>query len=124
MVIHNNFADFIVFLYIHMAQADNEYHVKELEMVKAKMKRLFPDTTNTPMAAKYDQAISQYRLVKKKDVIEVIRDSFKHFDSVKLSIKYKILSDMLELIDADGKIDERETAALEELKEIIGIILS
>ena len=123
MVIHDNFADFIVFLYIHMSHADNEYHVKEQDMVKVKMKRLFPDTTNAPMTAKYEKALSQYKLVKKEDVIVVIRDSFKHFNSVKPTLKYKVLSDLFDLISADGRIDERETTTVEELKEIMGILI-
>ena len=122
MVIHNNFPDFATFLYIHMSHVDHEYHAKEEEMVRAKMKKLLPDTTNAPMASKYQQILNQYHLTKREDVIEIIKASFKHFESAKPSLKLKILSDMLDLINADGKIDKRETATLHELKEIIGAL--
>lgn len=122
MVIHDNFADFAVFLYIHMAHADNEYHPKEQEIVKAKMKRLLPDTTSTPMAAKYEEALHQYKSLKREEISSVITDSFNHFGSVKPSIRLKVYADMLDIVNADGRVDEMETAALEELKQIINAL--
>jgi uncharacterized tellurite resistance protein B-like protein len=117
MVIHNTFADFVLFLYVHMAYADGEYHPKEHEVIIGKVPKLFPAEANA--AALVTQAEEQYRKTDKSKVGTIIRESFRHFNSVKFAQKYKIYTDMYDIIHADGKVDESETMALNELKEII-----
>jgi uncharacterized tellurite resistance protein B-like protein len=117
MVIHKTFADFVLFLYVHMAYADGEYHPKEHEVIIGKVPKLFPSETNP--ASLVVQAEEQYRGTDKSKVGLIIRESFRHFSSVKFSQKYKIYTDMYDIIHADGKVDESETMALNELKDII-----
>jgi uncharacterized tellurite resistance protein B-like protein len=117
MVIHKTFADFVLFLYVHMAYADGEYHPKEHEVIIGKVPKLFPAETNP--ASLVVQAEEQYRGTDKSKVGLIIRESFRHFSSVKFSQKYKIYTDMYDIVHADGKVDESETMALNELKEII-----
>jgi uncharacterized tellurite resistance protein B-like protein len=117
MVIHQNFADFVLFLYVHMAYADGEYHPKEHEVIVGKVPKLFPSEQNAD--ALVSRAEVNYRTTDKTQVSTIIRESFRHFNSVKFSQKYKIYTDMYDIIHADGKVDESETAALNELKEII-----
>src|SRR6188508_1953973 len=116
MVIHQNFAEFVLFLYVHMAYADGEYHPLEHEVIVGKAPKLFPSEAN--VAALVTKAEQAYRTTDKTKVGTIIRESFKHFSSVKFSQKYKIYTDMYDIIHADGKVDESETAALNELKEI------
>ena len=54
-------------------------------------------------------------------VSRVIIDSFKHFNQVKFAQKYKVYTDMYDIVHADGKVDETETIALDALKKIIDI---
>jgi uncharacterized tellurite resistance protein B-like protein len=117
MVIHQNFADFVLFLYVHMAYADGEYHPKEHEVIVGKVPKLFPAEQNAD--ALVAKAEVNYRTTDKTQVGTIIRETFRHFSSVKFSQKYKIYTDMYDIIHADGKVDESETAALNELKEII-----
>ena len=117
MVIHKTFADFVLFLYVHMAYADGEYHPKEHEVIMGKVPKLFPAETNADELVR--KAEEMYRTTDRSKVGVIIRDSFRHFNSVKFSQKYKIYTDMYDIIHADGKVDESETAALNELKEII-----
>jgi uncharacterized tellurite resistance protein B-like protein len=117
MVVHKTFADFVLFLYVHMAYADGEYHPKEHEVIISKVPKLFPEETNAESLVK--RAEEQYRGTDKSKVGLIIRESFRHFSSVKFSQKYKIYTDMYDIIHADGKVDESETMALNELKEII-----
>lgn len=116
MVIHESFSDFVLFLYIHMAHADNEPHEEEKKIILEKMHKLFQ---NADLEKKYSEACEQYLRLSPTDINSIIKHSFRHFKDVKLSSKYKVYTDMYDIIHADGRIDESETAALNELKEII-----
>ncbi|MFN3840848.1 MAG: TerB family tellurite resistance protein [Cyclobacteriaceae bacterium] len=119
MVIHKNFADFVLFLYIHMAHADGEFHETEVEVVKEKMKKLFP------MESDYDKKLKEAQMLyldfDKRQLRTLFQDTFKHFSDVKFPVKYHIYTDLYDIINADGKIDETETEALNSLKEIIEV---
>jgi uncharacterized tellurite resistance protein B-like protein len=117
MVIHQNFADFVLFLYIHMAYADGEYHPKEHDVIVGKVHKLYPATSDAEGLVASAEKV--YRATDKTRIGTIIRETFRHFNSVKFSQKYKIYTDMYDIIHADGKVDESETAALNELKEII-----
>jgi uncharacterized tellurite resistance protein B-like protein len=117
MVIHKTFADFVLFLYVHMAYADGQYHPMEHSVIVDKVRKLFPDAADAAAIAK--KAEEAYRSIDQSKVQAIIRDSFQEFNTVKFSQKYKIYTDMYDIIHADGKVDESETAALNELKEII-----
>lgn len=117
MVIHNNFADFVLFLYIHMAYADGDYHPAEEKAILEKIPKLYPSEGDPK--AKLKSALSAYKEVNSKDTKELIHDTFLHFDQVKFSQKYKVYTDMFDIVHADGKIHEAEERALKELKDII-----
>ncbi len=120
MVIHNSFADFVLFLYVHMAHADGEFHELELSLVKDKMTKLFhPEEVD--LDSRLNEAINQYNAFDKTQLRILYRDTFDHFPNVKFAQKYKVYADLYDVINADGKIDESETKALNELKEIIDI---
>ncbi len=119
MIIHKTFADFVLFLYVHMAHADGEFHSLEKSVVLNKMSKIYPKESN--LEQKFNDAVSQYKGIDQSQVTTVIRDTFKHFDQVKFQQKYKVYTDMYDIINADGKIDESETKALYELKQIIEI---
>lgn len=119
MVIHNNFSDFVLFLYIHMALADKYLHQSEEEVILAKMTKLFP--TEGDRKKKYDAAVTEYKSLSHEKVIAIISETFKHFSSVTFSQKYKVYTDMYDVINADGKVEEAEKVALEALKEIINL---
>jgi len=117
MVIHKTFADFVLFLYVHMAHADGEYHQLEHQVIVDKARKLFPAASSVDDMV--TAAVRDYKSIDHSKVQTVIRESFQHFSSVKFSQKYKVYTDMYDIINADGKVDESESAALNELKEII-----
>lgn len=117
MVIHKSFADFVLFLYIHMAHADSDFHVTEQQVILKKMTRLFPEETG--LEQKLEKANEEYELLSPERIPGVIRETFALYKDVKFAQKYKVYTDMYDIINADGKIDESETEALNELKEII-----
>lgn len=118
MVIHNSFADFVLFLYVHMAHADGDLHVTEVKVIKEKMTKLFPGEN---VDKKFAAALDEYNAFDKKNLNKLFHASFAHFNSVKFAQKYRVYGDMYDIIYADGKVLESETKALEELKDIIDI---
>lgn len=119
MVLHTSFADFVLFLYVHMAHADGEFHDLEKGVILDKMTRLFP--TEKDPQQKLNTVLKQYHDFDKSNLRILFRDTFNQFSNVKFSQKYKVYTDMYDIINADGKIDESETKALNALKEIIEI---
>ncbi|MBL7841064.1 MAG: TerB family tellurite resistance protein [Cyclobacteriaceae bacterium] len=118
MVIHNSFADFVLFLYVHMAHADGDLHVTEVKVIKEKMTKLFPGEN---VDTKFVSALDEYNAFDKKNLNKLFHASFAHFDTIKFAQKYRVYGDMYDIIYADGKVLESETKALEELKDIIDI---
>lgn len=119
MVIHDNFADFVLFLYVHMAHADGDLHVTEVKVIKEKMTKLYPGITDVD--AKFTEAMEKYDSFDKKQLNNLFHASFAHFNTIKFAQKYHVYGDMYDIIYADGKVLESETKALEELKDIIDI---
>jgi len=119
MVIHNNFQDFVLFLYVHMALADNYLHSAEEEVILGKMKKLFP--AEADLKKKFDEAFIHYQSLDHKTTMDIIKATFKHFDQVKFTQKYKVYTDMYDVVNADGKVEESEKLALDALKEIIDL---
>jgi uncharacterized tellurite resistance protein B-like protein len=117
MVIHDTFAEFVLFLYIHMAHADGEYHASEEEAIRGKLGKLFPNDSNPEEKLKNE--LAKYKGLKQEDLKGLIHDTFFHFDHVKFSQKYKVYTDMFDIVHADGKVHEAEERALNELKQII-----
>ena len=119
MVIHKNFADFVLFLYIYMAHADSDLHEAERDVIKEKMKKLYPEDTD--FNKKFNEQLNLYDDFDKNQLKTLFKDTFGHFSSIKFPQKYKVFTDMYDIINADGKVDESETKALNALKEIIDI---
>jgi uncharacterized tellurite resistance protein B-like protein len=119
MVIHTNFQDFVLFLYIHMALADNFLHPSEEEVILGKMTKLFP--LETDPKKKFDEAVTHYKTLTSHQSMEIIHATFKHFDHIKFAQKYRVYTDMYDVINADGKIEEAEKIALDALKKVIDL---
>jgi uncharacterized tellurite resistance protein B-like protein len=119
MVIHKTFADFVLFLYVHMAWSDGVYHPTEAQVILDKIPKLFPSESDPEQ--KLADAEKEYASTDKSKIATIIRATFKHFKEVKFTLKYKIYTDMYDIVHADGKVDAAEQAALHELKEIIEV---
>lgn len=119
MVIHNNFSDFVLFLYVYIAFADGVLHPLERETILEKMEKLFPDSND--FEQKLNKEIQLYDDFDKNQLKTLFRDTFKQFSKVTFTQKYKIYTDMYEIVKADGKVYESELAALNVLKEFIDL---
>lgn len=120
MVIHKTFSDFVLYLYVHMAFADGAMHPDEERVILEKMNKHFP--IEGDHKKRFDEAVIAYQKMDPSKNHEVIKNSFKHFDHIKFAQRYKIYADMYDVIHADGKVDEAETKAINELKGIIDLV--
>ena len=118
MIIHQSLADFILFLYVHMSQADKSYDPSEMAVIKRKMPGLFP--VGTDFEKKLYTTIRQYNAYDKSLLTQLFEETIRHFKKdPKLSIDEKLYTDLLEIVSADGNVDSDEAKAFEALKKII-----
>ena|SRR5580765_2936638 len=117
MVLHSQFQDFILFLYVHMSLADGSIHSSEEQVILSKMTKLYPEESD--LKKKLQLAIVEYRSLEPVMAMDVIRESFRFFDKITFAQKYKVYADMYDIVNADGKVEESERHALDGLKEII-----
>ena len=115
--IYTSFKDFILFLYVHMAYADDHFDKTEEEVILSKMKRLFPKEDS--QMPKYEQFKKDYKTLNSEDIDQLIQLNFENFSHVSFSDKYRVYREMYDIINADGVIDESETEAMDKLKKII-----
>ncbi len=119
MKVHESFSDFVLFLYVHMALSDGFLHHNEEIVILDKLTKLFPHEGNPKK--KFDEALAGYNNFDLSTLNEFIQHSFKHFNQIKFAQRYKIYTDMYDIMHADGKVDHAETHALNTLKEIIDL---
>ena len=119
MIIHKSFNDFILFLYIHISQADSTYDPTEIQVIKTKMSGLFTDEVD--FEKKLYNTIRQYNSFDKSNLQSLFQDTLNHFhfNSDGSLEKTQVFRDLQEIIGADGKIDTAESHALETLKQMI-----
>jgi uncharacterized tellurite resistance protein B-like protein len=117
MVIHSTFADFVLFVYIHVAHIDNTYDPQELTLIKSKMRALFPEGTD--LEKKLYQAIREYNSFDRSKISELCRDSFAKFGEDKETQKSRLYADVNDIINADGTVHELETDVLRKLKKMV-----
>src|SRR5688572_26690044 len=117
MVIHSTFKDFILFLYVHMSRADENYDPNELATIKKKIGGLFEKDAD--IEKKLYIAIREYNSFDRAKLTTLFNASFKHFQADESVLKNNFYNDLNEIMMADGKVELAETKALQALKEII-----
>lgn len=116
MVIHTTLPDFILFLYVHMSRADDSYDPSEMAAIKVKMNTLFPEGTD--LERKLYGAIREYNSFDKSKLTELFTGSILHF-SKNSTVDAHLFNDLKEIVQADGKVNQAESNALNVLKRII-----
>lgn len=106
-----------MFLYLHLAHADGSMHPEEEVIVREKMKKLFPEDSDLNKI--FESSLDAYKQVKKEEIPALIKETFEQFRQIPFSAKYRVYTDMYDIINADGKVDEMETSALDQLRKFI-----
>ena len=115
MVIHKTFEDFLLFLYVHISRADSNYDPKEMAVIQEKMKGLYPSKVD--FDKKLYLTLREYKEFDKSKLNDLFVNTIKHFRAGKE--KEKIMSDLSDIVNADGQVQTTETTALESLKKVI-----
>jgi hypothetical protein len=117
MVIHSSLEDFLLFLYVYISQSDSSYDPQELSMIQVKMRELYPKETD--FEKKLYVTLRAYNTFDKSKLNELFEDTLKHFQIKKSD---KILTDLLDIVKADGRVDDSEKNALDALKNTINLL--
>lgn len=117
MIIHNSFQDFSLFLYLHVAHADGQIHQQEESLIREKIIILFGSETDTEQ--KFSAALDQYRSLAKAEITVLIKATFQHFREVQFAVKYKLFTDLFDIINCDGRVDYSETSLISQLRELM-----
>jgi len=115
----SSFPDFIIFLYVHLSQADNQYDPAEIAAIKSKMASLYP--AGTDLEKKLYTTIREYNAIDKTRLPELLETSVRQFGPGHGADHEAILTTMQEIIRADGQVAPAETKALEALTQLIAL---
>ena len=117
MIIHKTFADFIIFLYVHISHSDSSYDPAEMKVIKTKMTDLFP--AGTDIERKLYSTIREYNSFDKANLEELFNESIQHFKSENRVKDNTMFTDIQDIIRADGKVNPSESKALETINKLI-----
>lgn len=117
MIIHNTLEDFILFLYIHMSHADNNYDPAELTAIEDKMKSLFPEEKD--IEKRLYNALRDYNAIEKTSLPTLLSATFSHYSREHSDRLIDVINDLMEITRADGKIDHDEERMLNGFKDLI-----
>ena len=113
----STFNEFAAFLFLHVARTDGSLHDTESHQVKLKIARLFPEQDAQEMLRK---TLEHYQQVKQEEIAHFIRASFDQFRNESFASKYNMFTDLYDIVNSDGKIEEAETAVLNQIRDLIG----
>ncbi len=108
--------EFILFLFLHIANADFSVGQSEIDVILTKMEDIFP--VELDIHELFISMKDYYDKLENADIERVIVENFKKF-KLGLSNTDRILNDIYEIITADGIIQETETAAIDKIRSLI-----
>lgn len=117
MVVHSSLADFILFLYVHMANADNQYEPAELKAIQSKIQPLFAEGTD--LEKKLYTTLRNYNQFNKADIPAIIEDSVHHFSEREDLPIQQIISDLQYIVQADGTVHTNELTVLNAFNRLL-----
>jgi uncharacterized tellurite resistance protein B-like protein len=115
----SSFPDFIVFLYVHLSQADSQYDPAEMAAIKSKMAALYPEGTD--LEKKLYTTIREYNALDKARLPELLETSVRQLGTGHGANHEAILASMQDIIRADGQVAPAETKVLEALTQLIAL---
>ena len=117
MKILSTFNEFAAFLFLHVARTDGTLHENESHQVQQKIARLFPEQDVQEI---FRKTLEHYHALKQEEIAHFIRESFDQFRNESFASKYNMFTDLYDIVNSDGKIEEAETAVLNQIRELIG----
>jgi len=114
---YEDFNDFIIFLYLYMAQADGFIDPREEKVIMDKLRILYPG--NAHLDKVYQTAKEAFLALDSREYDQIINFNFEKHTEKSFTYKYKIFTDLYEIIIADGVIAEEESKSMKKLKTLI-----
>ncbi|MDH5598068.1 MAG: hypothetical protein OEY34_03025 [Cyclobacteriaceae bacterium] len=114
----DTFDEFALYIYIYIANADGFIHIKEKESILAKLKKQYPTESDYEGLKRFKHMNKVYE-DNIEDQDQTIKLNVEKFPNIRFTDKNKIFSDVYDIINSDGIVDDRETEALNKLKKII-----
>lgn len=116
-----SYGEYILFLFIHVANADFAVKGVEIDVILQKMEDYFPDIEDEEVLRNlFVKLTDEYDTLNDTDINHVIFNNFMKFKTSNANTS-RILVDLHEIINADGYIDESETRVLSDLKKLLEI---
>lgn len=115
----DTYPEYLLFLFIHTANADYSFKGAEIDVILSKMEIYFQeDRTNEGLQNTFLKMKDEYDKLSDTDIRQVIYSNYRKF-SIHGNNKDRIFIDLHEIISADGYIHEDETRVIEELKSLL-----
>ena len=111
-----NYQQFLLFLYVHIAEADLEVKISEIEVIISKMKKLFPEVSN--LNKLFSEVQRHYESLSKEQVDLIIKDNFEKFSRIRNNAEL-IFDDLFEIIYADDVVHDLEIESIRPIKALL-----
>ncbi|HAA15489.1 MAG TPA: hypothetical protein DCE41_28815 [Cytophagales bacterium] len=113
------YEEFLLFLLIHIANADHMFKLDEAIVILTKMEDMF-DTENgvDKLLSIFMQMQDNYDKLSNDEISEVIKENLVKFD-IKDDLADRLFNELYEVVNADGHIHENETKAIERIKKLV-----
>ncbi len=119
--IFNVYQEFILFLLIHVGNSDYKLNSEEIEVILSKMEDYFSDVEDIDqLRNKFIAYQDVYQELSDSDINHIIYYNYLHFKEKQLNAD-RIMSDLQEVIMADGLIHEMETKTFEAIKKLLNV---
>jgi uncharacterized tellurite resistance protein B-like protein len=113
------YQEFIIFLLIHIGNADYTLTGPEIEVILSKMEDYFPDVDEMDtLRNKFIYYKDEYEEMNDTDINHLIYDNYLKFRDQQINSQ-RILNDLQEVIMADGLIHDKETKTFESIKKLL-----
>ncbi|MEL6536242.1 MAG: TerB family tellurite resistance protein [Bacteroidota bacterium] len=113
------YEEFLLFLLIHIANADHMFKLDEAIVILTKMEDMF-DTENgvDKLLSIFMQMQDNYDKLSNDEISDVIKINLTKFD-IKDDLADRLFNELYEVVNADGHIHENETKAIERIKKLV-----
>lgn len=112
----NSYQEYLLFLFIYLANSDFSVHILEIDTIYSKMKDLFPRESD--LGVVYKKIKGKYDDLELEEIESLIEENFKIFKA-QISNTEQLFEDFFDIITSDGIVQDYEIEALDKIKRLI-----
>lgn len=114
--IFNSYQEYLLFLFIYLANSDFNFHLLETNAILSKMKNLFPPQFDVKDL--YNNIKEKYDGLDLEEIEALVEENLPLFKS-QLSDTEKLFEDLYDIITSDGIIQDYEIEAFDKIKRLM-----